>query len=124
LLLLFIFAAVLGRKGDEPAAKDLMTAAEKLLPSQGPRVQGLLWHCRGLLAAERGAWEEARVALDKAAALVREHGGGAAQGENWLGRPATLRAFIDLLERMERPDEDFFRDLEQIQSEQPEEGRG
>jgi hypothetical protein len=40
------------------------------------------------------------------------------------GRPATLRSFFELLERAERPDEDFARDLEEIQAEQPPIGDG
>src|SRR5262249_51644575 len=41
-----------------------------------------------------------------------------------VGRPATLRSFIELLEQTERPDEDFARDLERIQAEQPVLGEG
>jgi hypothetical protein len=41
-----------------------------------------------------------------------------------LGRPVTLRSFFELLEQAERPDEDFARDLERIQAEQPSLGEG
>jgi hypothetical protein len=38
--------------------------------------------------------------------------------------PVTLRSFFELLKRAERPDEDFARDLEEIQAEQPTIGEG
>lgn len=38
--------------------------------------------------------------------------------------PTTLRSFFELLRKAERPDEDFARDLEQIQAEQPLLGEG
>jgi len=39
-------------------------------------------------------------------------------------QPVTLRSFFELLKSAERPDEDFARDLEEIQAEQPTIGEG
>jgi len=39
-------------------------------------------------------------------------------------QPVTLRTFFELLKKAEGPDEDFARDLEQIQTEQPTIGEG
>lgn len=39
-------------------------------------------------------------------------------------QPVTLRSFFDLLRRAERPDEDFARDLEEVQAAQPAIGEG
>lgn len=39
-------------------------------------------------------------------------------------QPASLKSFFELLKTAERPDEDFARDLEEIQAEQPTIGEG